>query len=145
MFEGFGCDRSCFNIDQDVAWNCLEVDASHANDLLERVADCRVVLCAGGAGKHERDSFLHREGSIGKAAHQAGQKYIWGEVLFHLGTEKPGGVRLAPLGPAGIGQNNYCALAGNSQGTMGINDVVGLASGEAGNTAIAPRSAPVNE
>ena len=49
-----------------------------------------------------------------------------------------------PTGEMSTSGDSRDYLAGNSHGTIGIKGI-GLASGDASNTAIAPRSAPVRE
>lgn len=68
IFEGFSRNYSRLNIDEDVAWNSLEVDVSYAGGLLERVVDRRVALCAGRACEHKRDPLFHCEGNAGETA-----------------------------------------------------------------------------
>lgn len=70
MFESCSGNYSGLNIDEDVAWNSLEVDVPHAGGLLERVVDCRVALCARGAFEHEGDPFFHGESNVGETAHE---------------------------------------------------------------------------
>jgi hypothetical protein len=96
--------------------------------------------------KAARSSVDSATALVAKARTSAGaMRTVNGSIGIVLVRGRARSGRLMPAGLPQCDERSVRYFAGSSQGTIGIKDVDGLASGDARSTAMAPRSAPVKE